>query len=84
MTEESKKRGLEKRERLNWQTEADSELNSSEWFGAIIRYFWHLGRKKFDAFYNPKELKKNAIIGWLFKMVLILILIYIGYHLNSN
>ena len=84
MIEESKKGELEKMEGLNWQSEADSELNSSEWFGAIIRYFWHLGRKKFDTFYNPKELRKNAIIGWMFKMILVIILIYIGYrYMNS-
>ncbi|WP_425237407.1 hypothetical protein [Ulvibacterium sp.] len=80
MSNNSKKRKVEKIEELNWQNEADSELNSSEWFGAIIRYFWHLGRRKFDSFYNPKELKKNAIIGWLFKMIVIFILIYIGYR----
>lgn len=80
MSNDSKKRKAEKIEELNWQNEADSELNSSEWFGAIIRYFWHLGRRKFDSFYNQKELKKNAIIGWLFKMIVIFILIYIGYR----
>ncbi|RKN81524.1 hypothetical protein [Ulvibacterium marinum] len=80
MSNDSKERKAEKIEELNWQNEADSELNSSEWFGAIIRYFWHLGRRKFDSFYNQKELKKNAIIGWLFKMIVIFILIYIGYR----
>lgn len=80
MSNKSKKRKAEKIQELNWQNEADSELSSSEWFGAIIRYFWHLGRRKFDSFYNQKELKKNAIIGLLFKMIVIFILIYIGYR----
>ena len=83
MTEDSKKREVQKQEGLTWQTEADGELHTSEWFGAIIRYFWHFGRRKFDTFYNPKELKKNAIIGWLFKVIVVLILIYLGY-LYSN
>ncbi|TSE10694.1 hypothetical protein [Aquimarina algiphila] len=84
MTKDSKKGELKKKEGLNWQTEADAELNSSEWFGAIIRYFWHLGRKKFDTFYNQRELKKNAIIGWLLKVIMLIILIYLGYlYMNS-
>lgn len=57
MGKESKK---EEQERIYWQTVADYELNSSEWFGAIIRYFWHLGRKKFNTFYNPAQLKKKC------------------------
>ncbi|MCK8521560.1 hypothetical protein M0D21_08270 [Aquimarina sp. D1M17] len=69
MGKESKK---EEQERIYWQTAADNELNSSEWFGAIIRYFWHLGRKKFNTFYNPAQLKKNAIIGNLAKILLML------------
>jgi len=71
-------------EGLDWATAADGEMNTSEWFGAIIRYFWHLGRKKFNTFYNSKELKKNAIIGWLFKVILMLILVYIGYRYSIS
>jgi hypothetical protein len=64
----------------DWANQADGELYTSEWFGAIIRYFWNLGRKKFNDFYSPKESKKNALIGWLFKVIIFLILIYIGYR----
>ncbi|NGX85116.1 hypothetical protein [Aequorivita sp. KMM 9714] len=46
------------KEGMEWQNEAEAELNSSEWFGAIIRYFFHLGKKKFNTFYNERELKK--------------------------
>ncbi|WP_425236394.1 hypothetical protein [Ulvibacterium sp.] len=60
-------------------TQAEHELNSSEWFGAIIRYSWHLGRRKFNGFYTSGEAKKNATIGWWFKIVLLLILICFGY-----
>ncbi|SHJ28256.1 hypothetical protein [Aquimarina spongiae] len=84
MTEETKKEESKKHNGLHWQTEADSELNSSEWIGAILRYFWHLRRKKFDTIYNPKQLKKNAIIGWLFKMTILLTMIYIGYRYMSS
>ena len=69
-----------KQEGMNWSNQADGELNSSEWCGAIIRYFWYLGKRKFNTFYNQKELKKNALIGWLFKVLLVLILIYIAYR----
>lgn len=68
------------KEESNWQTEADIELNSSEWFGAILRYFWHLGRTPFNIFYSPSNLKKNALLGWLFKiMILILFIILVAY-----
>lgn len=69
-----------RKEDMNWANEADGELHTSEWFGAIIRYFWNLGRKKFNDIYTPKEFKKNVIIGWLFKVVVVLILIYVGYR----
>ncbi|WP_053970419.1 hypothetical protein [Mangrovimonas sp. ST2L15] len=72
------------KEEMNWANEADGELHTSEWFGAIIRYFCNLGRKKFNDLYTPKEIKKNVIIGWLFKVVVVLILIYLGYRYTIN
>lgn len=75
----SKNKEVKSIEGLSWQNEADSELHSSEWFGAIIRYFFQLGKREFDSFYNPKELKKNAIIGWLFKVIGVMLLLFIGY-----
>lgn len=60
-------------------TQAEHELNATEWFGAIIRYSWYLGRKKFDTFYDAKQLKKNAQIGWFFQILVILIIIYLSY-----
>ncbi len=62
---------------------ANNELNSSEWFGAIIRYFWHLGKRKFNTFYNQKELKKNAIIGTVFKIVLFITFIFFLYYIGK-
>lgn len=59
-------------EEFDLTSNADHELNSSEWFGAILRYFSHLGREPFNTFYQPKDLKKNALVGWLFKMFLVL------------
>jgi len=73
------------KEGMEWQNEADAELNSSEWFGAIIRYFFHLGKKKFNTFYNERELKKNALVGYAFKIVLLigLVVIVCLYAYNS-
>lgn len=68
------------REDLDWSNEADGELHTSEWLGAIIRYFWNLGRREFNDFYRPKELKKNVLVGWIFKIILVLILIYLAYR----
>ncbi len=64
---------MDKKPDHNWQTEGFNELYSSEWFGAIIRYFWHLGRKPFNTFYTPKQLKKNALAGWVFKVLVVII-----------
>ncbi len=72
-----------KKEDINWQNAADNSLNSSEWFGAIIRYLWHLGKKDFNSFYNPKQLKKNALVGYIFKIIMVLILIFFGYHYSK-
>lgn len=73
------------KEGMEWQNEADAELNSSEWFGAIIRYFFHLGKKKFNTFYNERELKKNALVGYAFKIVFLigLVVIVCLYAYNS-
>lgn len=72
------------KEGMEWQNEADAELNSSEWFGAIIRYFFHLGKKKFNTFYNERELKKNALVGYAFKIVLLIGLVAIVYLFAYN
>lgn len=70
---------IEEDDRLNWPREEKNELNASEWLGAIIRYFWHLGKRRFDYFYGPKQLQKNARIGKLFKIVILLSIIFLTY-----
>ncbi|WP_271424957.1 hypothetical protein [Aequorivita sinensis] len=72
------------KEGMEWQNEAEAELNSSEWLGAIIRYFFHLGKKKFNTFYNERELKKNALVGYAFKIVLLIGLVAIVYLFAYN
>ena len=67
-----------------WDNKAKGELHTSEWFGAIIRYFLHFGRRKFDTFYNKNELKKNVIIGWLFKILAFLLICSIVYQCEFN
>lgn len=79
MEKDSKIKKRDKDEGFRILTQAEHELNATEWFGAIIRYSWHLGRRKFNTFYNAKELKKNVQIGWLFQIVVIVIIIYISY-----
>jgi len=65
----------EDKDYFNGQNQADSQLNTSEWFGAIIRYFWYFGRRKFGTFYNPKELFKNALVGWLFQIIVLALIV---------
>ncbi len=69
---------------MDWQNEADNGLNTSEWFGAIIRFFLHLGKRDFRTFYNTKELKKNALIGWVFKLVLLGLVVLMTYLYIAN
>ncbi len=79
MKKRPKIRKSNKDEGFKIMTRAEHELNSSEWFGAIIRYSWYLGRRKFNTFYISREAKKNVTIGWWFKIVILLILICFGY-----
>ncbi len=68
----------------NWQNSADNSMNTSEWFGAIIRYATHLGKRKFNTFYNQKELTKNAVIGTVFQVSVLVITFYILYTLTQS
>lgn len=68
-----------KEDGMQWLNAADSELNTSEWFGAIIRYFWCFGRKKFNVFYNQEQLKKNVLVGYIFKILLLIGLVVVAY-----
>lgn len=60
-----------------WSMEADNSLNSAEWFGAIIRYLLNLGNKHFKYFYNQQQLKTNVIIGWLFQVIIAILILTI-------
>lgn len=61
----------------DWGTEADMQLAGSEWIGAIIRYYFYLGKKDFNTFYCKKDVLKNAFIGWIFKMIILIGGIYL-------
>lgn len=71
---------LRKNNDMDWASEGENQLNTSEWFGAILRYVLSLGKRKFNSFYNQKELKKNAIIGNLFQIILMILFFYILYR----
>ncbi|WP_299532894.1 hypothetical protein [Ulvibacterium sp.] len=79
MNQDPNTQGPDKDEEFRILTPAEHERNATEWFGAIIRYLWHLGQRKFDTFYNVKQLKKNSRIGWLFQIVVIVIIFYLSY-----
>ena len=61
---------------MDWANEGENQLNTSEWIGALLRYFGSFGKRKFNSFYNQKELKKNAIIGNLFQIILVVLFFY--------
>lgn len=52
---------------------------SSDWFGAIITYYWYGKKIPFNEIYHNKHWVRNAIVGWTFKMVLLAIFLYILY-----
>ncbi|MAM28702.1 MAG: hypothetical protein CMC13_06730 [Flavobacteriaceae bacterium] len=69
---------------MDWLNEAGNQLNTSEWFGAIIRYAAHFGKRKFNVFYNQKELRKNAIVGYVFQLSLLVLIFYFLYTLTQS
>jgi hypothetical protein len=69
---------------MDWASEGENQLNTSEWFGALLRYFGHFGKRKFNSFYNQKELKKNAIVGNLFQIILMFLFFYVLYSIYSD
>ena len=71
------KEATKKENNNGWARYGGSAFYTSIWFGAIIRYTFFLGQKKFEIFYNEKNVTKNAIVGWLFKMILIFGSIYL-------
>jgi len=60
-----------------------SAANISEWFGAIFRYGLYFGKRKFNTIYNAQEYRKNAIIGNLLQIVLLISLIVIAVWIFS-
>jgi|GEM_PF-6510954 len=53
MKQDSETKNPNKEEEFRILTQAEHELNASEWFGAMIRYAWHLGRKNLIPFIMP-------------------------------
>ena len=58
-------------------------INTAEWLGALVRYFWYLGKRPFKSVYAPKDLWLNVRIGNLLQKVLILAIIALGVYLMT-
>jgi hypothetical protein len=54
---------------------------SSDWFGAIIVYYWNRKQIAFKDIYNNKYWVRNAFIGWTLKMILLFSAIAIGFFI---
>ena len=52
--------------------------NTSEWIGAIFRYGLGFGKRKFNTLYTAQEYRKNAVIGNLLQIVIIIAVIVLG------
>jgi hypothetical protein len=71
-------------ERIAGRLFEKSEPNSSEWLGSIVRYFWHLGKKKFKSLHSPKQIKTNRKVGRWFVFFVIILFISIFYLWITN
>jgi len=49
--------------------------NIAEWLGAILRYCLFFGKRKFTTLYNAQEYRKNAIIGNLIQLIVLIALV---------
>lgn len=47
-------------------------INTAEWLGALVRYFWYLGKRPFKSVYGPNSLWVNVWIGIVFEILLVL------------
>lgn len=64
---------MDPKEKKIWYKEVSKHhaANASEWLGAILRYLWHRGKRKFDTFYNSEEYVRNAWIGTVLQIIVI-------------
>ncbi|CAM1372401.1 hypothetical protein [Tenacibaculum xiamenense] len=58
----------------------NGELATSEWFGAIIRYLFGFGKKGFSHYYNEKNLRKNTVVGYVFKLIMLVFFIVVAFY----
>ncbi|MEP2990931.1 MAG: hypothetical protein ABJN61_11650 [Flavobacteriaceae bacterium] len=63
---------------FNTISEGEADYNHSKWFGAIFYYLINLGRKPYKYFTNSKFSKRNLWTGYFLKLLLLVLLIYLG------
>ena len=66
---------------INWDSEAESGLHSSEWLGAVLLYALKFGKKEFSLIYKKENTFRNALLGWLLKIILLALIIFLLIYL---
>ena len=74
MTEEERKI-LEDRHYHQLNDGHEFRLNQSAFVGALIRYCWHLGKRKMSDLNHPKERIKNAYRVTVLSIILVIVVI---------
>ncbi len=72
-------------EKLKEEFEIDNigefEFGMSAWLGAILLYLFSFGTVPFVQLADEKHIYRNAFIGWLFKMILLVVFLFSIYKL---
>jgi hypothetical protein len=57
--------------------EANDSLNSSEWFGAMVRHYFFSTNKNFKKTYDDESDNywTNVLVGWVVKIILFLVVV---------
>ena len=78
------KKQLPKKHKIRVASELDTELASSVWLGALFFYLANAGRITFSKLWHQRYRKRNIIIGYLIKLILLIGVIYGAYKLTLN
>lgn len=64
----------------NWNTSSEAEFHTSAWIGAIVLYLINFGEKPFRNIYTEKNIKRNSFIGWVTKLIIFFLGIYLAFY----
>ncbi len=69
---------------MNTDNLGEADFEFSFWFGAVILFVFHLGRRPFEDFYDRKYLVRNTLLGWGARMLFIFGTLYFLWFLATR